>query len=301
MNTQTLDWLLGEDNPGVRARTLTGLCDLPNDDKQVIEARKLVLETLDQARDLSWMENPRPTAPIRGLIALSESGLTRDYLDVDSVIDRFQSPYDINCGDFQILRSLVMLGYGNDSRVQTWLAQVADAQLPDGGWLCLHRVNKMNRIPKSCIKANMHALLMASEMKKCGMHFLCVDGLIEYFLRRRLFYRMDNPQKLVLDVRPGYRMIDAYFPIEIQRVGLPHLLEALASLGVGQAPELQEAWDMLKAKQDEFGRVKLEGTLAKSYLPKERVGRPGKWVTLYTCLAQKALGNKSASREGIDA
>jgi len=36
------------------------------------------------------------------------------------------------------------------------------------------------------------------------------------------------------------------------------------------------------------GRVILEGTLGKSCLPKERVGRPGKWPTLYTRLAWQA-------------
>lgn len=290
MNPQTLDWLLEEDNPGVRVRTLTGLCGLPGDDAQVIAARDLVTQTLGQARDMFWMEDTRPTPPVRGLIALAESGLTRDCLPIDPVVDRFLNllHYDVNCGDFIILRSLVMLGYGDDPRLQRWLAKAAEAQLPDGGWLCLHRLNKMNRTPKSCIKANMHALLLAGEMKKRGMSFPGSDELVQYFFKRRLFYRTDDPGRLVLECRPGYRMIDAYFPIEIQRVGLPLLLEALAALGVGRAPELQEAWDMLEAKQDEQGRVKLEGTLAKSYLPKERVGLPGKWVTLYAWLAYKA-------------
>lgn len=290
IDKQTLNWLLEEENPGVRVRTLTGLCGLPDDDAQVIAARELVVQTLDQARDMSWMDDTRPTPPVRGLIALAESGLTRDCLPIDTLVDRFLSQfyYDVNCGDFIILRSLVMLGYGDDLRLQHCLNRATEVQLPDGGWLCLHRVNKMKRVPKSCIKANMHALLLSGEMKKRGMLFPNVDSLVEYFLKRRLFYRMDNPKQLVLNYRSGYRMTDVYFPIEMQRVGLPLLLDAFAAIGVGDAPELKAAWDILKLKQDEHGKVKLEGTLAKSYLPKERVGRPGKWVTLYTLLANKA-------------
>jgi len=66
---------------------------------------------------------------------------------------------------------------------------------------------------------------------------------------------------------------------------LDWLLEAFTALGAGREPVLREAWDMLDAKQDALGRIKLEGTLPKPYLPRERVGKPGKWVTLYAWLA----------------
>lgn len=288
MNTQTLDWLLEEDNPGVRVRALTGLCGLPDDDPQVSAARDLVIRWLDAARDLSWMEEDGLRLRLN-LTAMAESGLARGNLPIESLVDRLLNQVDdVNCGDFILLRALVMLGYGADPRVERSLARAAEAQLPDGGWLCLHRLNKMARTPKSCIKANMHALLLAGEMSERGLHFPGIEELVGYFLRRRLFYRTNSPSRLVLECRPGYRMTDAYFPIEIQRVGLPLLLKALADTGVGRAPELAEAWRILESKSDAQGRTKLEGTLAKSYLPKERVGRPGKWVTLYALLARRA-------------
>ena len=252
-------------------------------------ARDLVTRTLNAARDLSWMEE-KGLKLRYNLTALAESGLTRNDVPIDALVDQLlEELHDVNCGDFIALRALTMLGYGTDQRVENCLARVAETQLSDGGWLCLHRLNKMDRVPKSCIKANMHALLMAGEMKKRGLSFPCGDELVRYFLERRLFYRSSDPTRLVLECRPGYRMVDAYFPIEIQRVGLPMLLDALASLGAGRAPELAEAWEILKAKQDAQGRIKLEGTLAKSYLPKERVGRPGKWVTLYAWLAYSEI------------
>jgi hypothetical protein len=194
-----------------------------------------------------------------------------------------------------------MLGFGQDSRVRARLAQMGEAQLPDGGWLCLHRTAKMQRIPKSCIKANMHALLLSGEMKKRGLNFPLqgkegtLARLVSYFLNRRVFYRKDNPTRLVLDCRPGWRMIDIFFPAELMRVGLPMLLEAFAATGVGRAPELNEAWNTLETKRDARGRLVLEGTLVKPYLPREKVGKPAKWPTLYACLAWKRLSEDSVS------
>jgi hypothetical protein len=44
-------------------------------------------------------------------------------------------------------------------------------------------------------------------------------------------------------------------------------------------------WGVPAGKRGADGRVKLEGTLSKPYLPRERVGKPGKWVTLYSWMA----------------
>jgi hypothetical protein len=282
-------WLLQEDNPGVRLRTLTGLCRLPAEYALVQEARRRVAQTLPAARDLSWMEG-KGIQTIYHLAALAEMGLTREDVGVDPVVERLLAqPFDANCADMLALRCLVMLGYASDPRLKQRLLQVSAAQLPDGGWLCLHRTGKMQRIPKSCIKVNMHALLLAAELHARGLTLAGSPALLHYFLKRRLFYCTSDPTRLVLDCAPGGRMIDAFFPSELVRVGLPMLLYALAVLGAGQALELQEAWQRLAEKRDAQGKVKLEGTLPKSYLPKERVGQPGKWVTLYAWLAWENL------------
>ena len=38
----------------------------------------------------------------------------------------------------------------------------------------------------------------------------------------------------------------------------------------------------MEAAKDELGRVILAGTMTKSYLPKEKVGKPSAWATFYT-------------------
>lgn len=287
IDNEIVNWLLEENNPYVRVRTLVGLCDFPENHEDVKAARNIVTQTLNTAYDLSWTELKGLTL-IYNLTALAEAGLSREDVPIDPVVDRLLGqPFDAGCGDMMTLRALIMLGYGSDLRVKKFLTKSVETQLEDGGWLCLHRVRKMKKKPKSCIKAAMHGLLLAGELKKRGLDYTGSDQLIDYFLKRRLFYRMDNPTQQVLNCRPGLRMTDVLFPIEVMHVGLPLLLDALAVLGVGQAPELQEAWDLLNEKSDQQGRILLEGTLNKSYLPKERVGKPSKWGTFYACLAWK--------------
>lgn len=228
---------------------------------------------------------------VYNLTALAESGLSCEDVAIGPVVDRVLSqPFDANCGELMALRALVMLGYRSDPRLEQRLSQFNEAQLPDGGWLCLHRVRKMKKTPKSCIRAAMHGLLLAGELVKQGGYFEGSERLTAYFLNRRLFYRTDQPARLVLGDHPGKRMTDVFFPIEYFRVGLPLLLEALAVLGVGLAPELDEAWCLLDEKTDQHGRTRLEGTLplTKAYLPRERVGKPSKWGTLYATMARRS-------------
>jgi hypothetical protein len=287
ISEEIANWLLEEDNPGVRVRTMTDLCGFSKDHEKVRAACQVVTQTLPAAYDLSWV-NLKGQVLTYNLAALAESGLSYKDVPVETAADKVLShPFDAGCGDLMALRALVMLGYGSDPRVEERFAQLRDVQLPDGGWLCLHRVKKMKKVPKSCIRAAMHGLLLAGELKKQGCSFDGSESLIDYFLKRRLFYRMDHPTQHVLPDHPGRRMTDVFFPIEYFRVGLPLLLYALAILGVGQAPELHEAWKLLDEKKDEQDRIPLEGTLPsnKSYLPRERVGKPSKWGTLYAYLA----------------
>ncbi len=276
-----LNWLLEEDNPGVRLRALKDLCGLADSDERVIATRRLVIQSLPAARDLSWMKL-KGQVLVYNLTALAESGLTRADLPVEPLVDRLlDQPFDVNCGEMMLLRALVMLGFAADERVQARILTMATKQLPDGGWLCLHRLDKLKRIPKSCIKANMHGLLLAGELHRRAIVPGWTEPLVNYFRRRRLFYRTDDPTRLVLDCSPGYRMVDVYIPIEFLRVGLTFLMAALAELDQRNTPEFQQAWELLESKKDTQGRVRLEGTLARSYLPRERVGQPTKWGTLY--------------------
>jgi len=148
-------------------------------------------------------------------------------------------------------------------------------------------LDKMKRTPKSCVKANMHALMFCAECRKKGIKADIEEPLLDYFWKHNIFYRTDNPQTLILNAREGWRTIDAFYPFEVMRVGLQNIVESFCALGYGNDSRLNEAWDILNSKKTSDGMNILNGTLSKSYLPKERVGRPSKWVTFYALLAQK--------------
>lgn len=71
-----VNWLLQEDNPSVRLRTLTELCGLPEADGQVTAARRAAAQALPAARDLSWLAL-KGQVVVYSLTALAESGLSR--------------------------------------------------------------------------------------------------------------------------------------------------------------------------------------------------------------------------------
>jgi hypothetical protein len=70
------------------------------------------------------------------------------------------------------------------------------------------------------------------------------------------------------------------------RIGIQNIMETISSLGYGNAPAASAGWKYLDAAKDETGRVILSGTLTKSYLPKEKVGKPSAWATFYAILAE---------------
>ncbi|MDD4495111.1 MAG: hypothetical protein PHV32_12365, partial [Eubacteriales bacterium] len=214
------------------------------------------------------------------ITALAECGLSYKELPSESIqkaFDELDTAFDCNCGDFMLLRGLVKLGCYDSQTVKNVLVKSNEHTLPDGGFLCLHRLDKLKYTPKSCYKANLHSLLLAAECKKKNIDCTYTNELIRYFKNHNMFYRTDNKDILVLNARLGWRTIDAFYPFEVMRVGLQNVVEAFSALGFGNEPWMGEAWDILNHCKDDCGKVLLKGTLSKSYLPKEKIGRPSKW------------------------
>lgn len=129
-------------------------------------------------------------------------------------------------------------------------------------------------------------------MQKKGFKADIEDALLEYFWNHNLFYRKDDSKTLILNNREGWRTTDTFFPFEVMRVGLQNIVESLCALGYGNDPRLREAWTLLETKRTSDGKYVLNGTQTRSFLPKERVGRPSRWVTFYALLAEKERGSK---------
>lgn len=63
--------------------------------------------------------------------------------------------------------------------------------------------------------------------------------------------------------------------------------DAIVVFQRNEVPETAAGWNYLNAAKDDMGRVILSGTLTKSYLPKEKIGKPSAWSTFYALLADK--------------
>ncbi len=140
---------------------------------------------------------------------------------------------------------------------------------------------------KGCYKAGLAALLLYAECKLRGSPLPGEQQLLEYFLKRDVFYDSHEKTRLLLDENQGWRSIDNFFPVETMRIGLPLTMAALSVLGVGNHPALARAWGILEQKKQENGRYLLEGTLTKQPCKFGNVGEENKWITFYALLAEK--------------
>ena len=282
LDLPVIEWLLEDNNPAVKYRTLTEILGEPADKKPVIA-------WLHNALPADWIERKGLWSAYY-LTACAESGLTYNDIpgskDIASVYGNY-NPFEHGCGDYMSLRAFVRLGLANEPKIADIINSLSEKQLPDGGFLCLHRLDKLNKTPKSCVKSNILALMFCAECKKKGISVDIEKPLLDYFWKHNLFYRTDDPNTLILNAREGWRTIDTFYPFEVMRVGLQNIIESLCALGHGNDSRMQDAWDILNSKKDPDGKYILNGTLTKSYLPKERVGKSSKWVTFYTLLAEK--------------
>jgi hypothetical protein len=209
MSDEVISWLLEDSNPAVAYRT----------------QRELLGQTADKVPVVKWLTDwlPDKWKETQGLWfryyinAFAECGL--HYSDIlmekEKIIgfgDAF--PFEHSCADYMHLRSLVKLGLCEHPHVAAIIADLSNRQLPDGGFLCLHRVDKLKYTPKSCYKANLHALMFCAESAKAGLNATIADGLLKYFWKRNVFYRTDNPEMLVLNAREGWRSVDTFHPFK---------------------------------------------------------------------------------------
>lgn len=279
--TELLNWLLEDNNAAIKYRTQTELLGLCVDSS---DAKHWAFSKLPE----NWYE-------ANGLwyryyiTALAECGLSsldipKEY--INKAFHELEKTFDCGCGDFMLLTSLMKLGFSNHEVIRNIIGTLNTINFPDGGFLCLHRANKLNYTPKSCYKASLHALMFLAECHKNGINTDFEQSLIDYFFNRNIFYKSTDKTSLVLPNREGWQTIDVFYPFEVMRVGLQNVVESFSAIGYGNDKRLQEAWSILDNQKDEAGRVILKGTLTKSYLPKERVGKPSKWATFYTLLAE---------------
>ena len=77
MDSSILAWLLEEETPEVRLRTLKEYQKLPEDDERVAACKKQLLRSKAYERALKKLRTDKPWAKYDAILAFAEWGLTR--------------------------------------------------------------------------------------------------------------------------------------------------------------------------------------------------------------------------------
>ncbi|MBQ6961250.1 MAG: hypothetical protein IJP78_09770 [Clostridia bacterium] len=175
MDRAILAWLLSEDTPEVRLRTLKEYEKLPDDHESVAACKKSLLESKVYERGLKKLRTDKPWAKFDALLAFAEWGLTRDDIgsDIDGEVFALikSTGFKLLCGEPLLLRNLVKLGYGQEDIVKNEIDLALGKIKEDGGFGCISTNKKINdpRKPhKSCARLTVEYLLLAAELHLSG-------------------------------------------------------------------------------------------------------------------------------------
>ncbi len=313
VSDSALDWLLEDDDPSVRYRTLTELLGRGATEREPAAARMAIpdspavaaaLEPL--AADGSWQyaHRDQPNRYLKFVTAslsyIAELGLDRDDPRASSAVEHLfslqQEDGDFfrhySCYNGLILRTLNRLGFRDDRRTARLRELLLNSIRHDGGFHCDIRPKRgRDASPpyKSCIKGSLKALLAFAEDPELRGTEEC-EMVAGYFLRRHVCFRTDD---LSTPVVP--QLLQLSFPI-IYRPGLVEALYAMSALGYGRRPAMDRAWASLAGRQRPDGRFALEASVNWPHLRTTPRGHANKWITLYACLALKHRERRTAAK-----
>ena len=207
MDHSILEWLLEEENPEVRLRTMKEYEKLPEDDERVVACKKLLLHSKVYERGLKKLRTDKPWAKYDAILGFAEWGLTRADIgeDIDGEVFALieSTGFKMLCGEPLLLRNLVKLGFGREEIVKNEIDSVLGLIQEDGGFRCISTNKKINdpRKPhKSCARLTVEYLLLAAELHLQGSRSACEEKLAHYFTKRNIFYRTDDMKTPMVDV-----------------------------------------------------------------------------------------------------
>ena len=289
MEQSILEWLLEENTPEVRLRTLKEYEKLPEDDARVAACKQALLASKTYERGLKKLRKDKPWDKYDAIMAFAEWGLTREDIgkDIDDevfgLIER--TGFKMLCGEPLLLRNLVKLGYYSEDIVKNEIDTVLSGIKDDGGFGCISTNKKLNdpkKPHKSCARLTVEYLLLVAELDLIGCRMACADELVRYFTKRNIFYRTDDLKTPMVDV-----MLGTFYPSDPIKIGSHNILYALRVLGCAPESEaMQAGYEVLNRHRLENGRYILTASKSVPAFKVGNVGEENKWVTLYAYMAQ---------------
>ena len=289
MDSSILEWLLEEETPEVRLRTLKEYEKRSEEDAAVIECKNRLLQSKTYERGLKKLRTDKPWAKYDAIMAFAEWGLTRDDIggDIDDEVFGLirSTGFRMLCGEPLLLRNLVKLGYYQEDIVKNETDSVLGLIKEDGGFGCISTNKKINdpkKPHKSCARLTVEYLLLVAELHLSGYRTECRDALVRYFTKRNIFYRTDDMKTPMVDV-----MLGTFYPPDPIKIGAHNIVYALRVLGCAPESEAMRAgYEVLNRHRLENGRYILTASKSVQAFKAGNVGEENKWVTLYACMAQ---------------
>jgi hypothetical protein len=326
LKADPVDWLLEKDNPSVQYFALSQLLDKPESSAEVQAAKKAIMLTglvpkiLDKQNAGGYWEAIEKfyTAKYKGtvwqLIILAELGADGNYERVKKACEFIlANSQDRKSGGFSawlsvkvgggrysgvlpcltgnMVWSLIRLGLLADPRVQRGIDWIVKYQRFDDGEAYPPKIWPYEKATSCFGKHSCHmgvvkslkALAEIPAEKRSKTVNDTIERGIEYMLKHRIHKRSHNLSKVS---KPGWLKFG--FPLMYQTDVL-EILGILTSLGC-KDERMQEAVDLVIAKQDEQGRWNLENTFNGRFQTNiEQKGSNSKWITLNALKALKGF------------
>lgn len=309
----TINWLLGPENPSVRFWALQQLENKPLNDSEVIEAQDAVMSSScvrtilkAQKREGQWvnynnMYNPKYTATTHTLLILAELGAKR-VPEIEKAIEHlfmFQRDSghvltnlpktekgkasivkDGCCLDGNILYYLIHFGYLSDERTEKLIDfQVEYHSDEVGGWKCrAFPIDKSKVFPENCYMGGVKVLRALAQIpmsQRSADLDKIIDQEVEIILDNGIFRYLRNPDGSRKD-KAGWKRFG--FPLFYQSDVL-EVLDVLTVLGV-KDERMQDSIDLVIGSQ-ESGQWLLKNTYnGKMFCEIDEKNKPSKWITL---------------------
>jgi hypothetical protein len=310
-------WLLDGTDPSVRYRVFRELLDRPDDDPELVAARREIgvkgwaAELLAlQHPDGHWvtpgsapldMERPLYISTRYFLLALSDLGVTsadrRMARAVDLYLDRMTGPDFVELGgtdsepcftSFDV-KLANLFGHGDEPRIRRSIDWLISVQKKDGGWNC-----QPSEAGTLDTWEPLEAFATIPEQGRTPQIRGAIERGLDFYLSRGLmneggsayapWLRLHYPRHYFYDVLVG--------------------LDTVTALGKGRDPRLKQAWEWLEGKRNREGRWVLEALHPdredEEYLETRRApifpfglefpGRPSRWITTTALVVLRRAG-----------
>ena len=321
------EWLLEEENPSVRYFTLTGLLGKKENDAEVLEAKKAIMETgaVPQLLALqndngSWGEpgafyGDKYHGTVWTLLLLAE-------LAADPYDDRVRKACEfilshsrhesggfsvrenkkthmglkstvIPCLTGNMLWSLIRLGYADDPRISDSISWITRHQRADDGFERVPEGETEKRLFNACLGRHTCHMGAAKAMKALAAIPPAkrnpeVLKKIDELSEYFLIHHIYKKSHNLDEIsRPGW--LNLSFP-RMYQTDLLELLTVFSDLGI-KDPRLEDALLILLRKRGADGKWLLEFSFnGKMNVQIEKKGRPSKWITLRAMKVLKFYG-----------